>query len=241
MYLENFGVTKEVNTMADDRATEETQRRYDRLAAIYDLTELPMELLVFRRLRRPVWEDVRGESILEVGVGTGKNLTYHPDAARVIALDVSPAMLRRASGRARRMGSTAEFVLGDAQRLPLRSGAFDTVAATFVFCSVPDPIAGLQEAGRVVRDGGHVRLLEHVRAKNPLVGRLMDLLNPVAVRMTGANINRDTVANVRKAGVALESVESRAFGIIKWIRGARSDGSAMEELTAAAAPSNVCD
>jgi ubiquinone/menaquinone biosynthesis C-methylase UbiE len=112
-----------------------------------------------------------------------------------------------------------DLVLADAQHLPFPDSAFDAAADTFVFCSVPDPIAGLQEMRRVVRDGGRIHLLEHVRAANPVFGRLMDLANPIAVRMSGANINRDTVSIVAKAGIALDDVESRGLGIIKIVRG----------------------
>ncbi|KKK97780.1 hypothetical protein LCGC14_2649340 [marine sediment metagenome] len=71
----------------------------------------------------------------------------------------------------------------------------------------------------MVRDDGRVHLLEHVRAGNPIIGWLMDLANPIAVRLSGANINRDTVSNVAKAGIALDSVESRSLGIVKLVRG----------------------
>jgi hypothetical protein len=71
----------------------------------------------------------------------------------------------------------------------------------------------------VVREEGQIHLLEHVRAGNPVMGRLMDLANPIAVRLSGANINRDTVSNVAKAGIALDSVESRSLGVVKLIRG----------------------
>ncbi|MCH8345592.1 MAG: methyltransferase domain-containing protein [Chloroflexi bacterium] len=225
-------MTAQTSTAHDDHATKKTQRRYDRQAAVYDLMELPTELLVFGKLRRKLWTEVTGKTVLEVGVGTGKNLAYHPESTRTVAVDLSPRMLHRAVVRARRRGRKVDFVLADAQHMPFHERAFDAAVATFVFCSVPDPVAGLEEMRRIVRDKGRVHLLEHVRAGNPVIGRLMDLLNPIAVRLTGANINRDTVANVRKAGVALEGVESRAFGIVKWIRGARSEGTAMQERTA---------
>jgi ubiquinone/menaquinone biosynthesis C-methylase UbiE len=203
----------------DSSATARTQSRYDRQAGLYDLNEAPIELFLFRGLRRRLWADTGGGTILEVGVGTGKNVPRYPPDARVVAVDLSPRMLKRAASRARRLGRAVDLVLADAEHLPFRDGAFDTVAATFVFCSVPDPVAGLGEMRRAVRAGGRVRLLEHVRAANRLVGGMMDLMNPVWVRLSGANINRDTVSNVAKAGIAVEAVESRGFGLLKLIRG----------------------
>jgi ubiquinone/menaquinone biosynthesis C-methylase UbiE len=200
-----------------------TQRRYDRQAALFDLMEVPVEFLAFGRLRRRLWSDVEGAIVLEIGVGTGKNIPHHRVEARTVAVDISVRMLRRATHRARRLGHDVDFVLADAQHLPFRDSAFDAAASTFVFCSVPDPIIGLQEVRRVVRDGGHVHLLEHVRAGNAVVGRLMDLANPIAVRLSGANINRDTVSNVAKGGMALDSVESRGLGIIKLVRGSAGE------------------
>ena len=196
-----------------------TQRRYDRQAALFDLMEVPVELLAFRRLRRRLWAEVDGALVVEIGVGTGKNIPFHRAETRTVAVDISPRMLRRAARRARRLERDVDLVLADAEHLPFPDSAFDAASATFVFCSVPDPIAGLQEMRRVVRDGGRVHLLEHVRAPNPVVGRLMDLANPIAVRLSGANINRDTVSSVAKAGIALDGVESRGLGIIKIIRG----------------------
>lgn len=201
--------------------TARTQKRYDRQAAIYDLTELPMELLGFGRMRRRFWGEVRGNLVLEIGVGTGKNFSHHPRGARVVGIDVSPKMLARAARRGRRLGRHIDLVLADAQRLPFRDGVFEAAAATFVFCSVPDPVAGLEEVRRVVRDDGEVRLLEHVRARNRLAGWIMDRLNPIAVRLTGANINRDTVSNVARAGIGIEGVESGVLGIVKLIRGSK--------------------
>jgi ubiquinone/menaquinone biosynthesis C-methylase UbiE len=208
-----------VGSVRQSVETARTQKRYDRQAALFDLMETPLELLAFNRLRRRLWSEVHGARVLEVGVGTGKNLPYHPDGARTVAIDLSPGMLRRAAGRARRLGQDVDLVLADAQHLPFRDDAFDSAADTFVFCSVPDPIAGLEEVRRVVRDEGQIHLVEHVRARNPVMGRLMDLANPIAVRLSGANINRDTVSNVAKAGIALDSIESRGFGIVKLIRG----------------------
>ncbi len=204
----------------NDKETRLTQSRYDRQAALYDLKEVPIEFLGFKRLRRLLWQPVDGGRVLEIGVGTGKNLAYYRDGARMVAVDISPRMLSRAAAKARRLGRSVDLVLADAQRLPFRDGSFDGAAATFVFCSVPDPVRGLEEVKRVVKaQGGQIDLLEHVRSKSAVAGWVMDRLNPLVVRMMGANINRDTVGNVGRAGIDIDHVESRGFGIIKLIRG----------------------
>lgn len=198
-----------------DRATRQTQWRYDRFSIIYDQFEAGMERMMFARLRRRLWQAVRGRRLLEVGVGTGKNISYYPPESHVVAVDLSPGMLRRAKRRA--AATPVDLVLADAQHLPFRPGVFDAAVATFVFCSVPDAVAGLKEAARVLRPNGEMFLLEHVRAQNPVAGKAMDLLNPLWVRLFGANINRRTVENVDQAGLIVGDVQTFAPGILKLI------------------------
>ena len=105
----------------------------------------------------------------------------------------------------------------DVQNLEFGDNSFHTVVASFVFCSVPDPVRGLQEARRVCRPGGKVILLEHVLSTNRVLARLMNLVNPLAVRMMGANINRKTVDNVAGSGLTIEKVTDLGGGIFKLI------------------------
>ncbi|MFQ6057641.1 MAG: class I SAM-dependent methyltransferase [Anaerolineae bacterium] len=196
----------------DVRETAATRARYDRIAPLYDLMELLIERFAFRQWRRRLWARVQGGKVLEVGVGTGKNMPYYPPGVQVTALDLSPRMLERAQQRAQREGVTVDLRLMDAQALEFPDDTFDAAVATFVFCSVPDPVLSLRELRRVVKPGGQTVLLEHVRLEQPILGALMDLLNPLVLRLMGPNINRRTVENVEKAGLRIEHVEDLAVG-----------------------------
>ena len=114
----------------------------------------------------------------------------------------------------------------DAQHLEFPNGYFDTAVATFVFRSVPLPIQGLRELGWVVRLGGDIWLLEHVRSEKRIAGAIMDAFNPVVVRLMGANINRRTVENVKLAGLDVVSVEDANGGIVKLIHARPAPGTA---------------
>jgi ubiquinone/menaquinone biosynthesis C-methylase UbiE len=207
----------------DGTVTAATKTRYNRLAPVYDA----MEFLVERRFkpwRQRLWSMVSAGGVLEIGVGTGKNMPYYSEGARVTAVDLSDGMLEQARERAARDGVKVDLHEMDAQGLGFEENSFDTAMATFVFCSVPDPVQGLRELNRVVKPGGRILLLDHVRVDRPIIGRLMDLLNPLIVRLSGANINRRTVDNVRRAGLVIERVEDLApMGLVKLIV-ARPDG-----------------
>lgn len=194
----------------DAKATAATRARYQRLAPMYDRVESMLEAR-YRAWRTALWQRVTGSHILEVGVGTGKNMPYWPRGAHVTGLDLTPGMLARAQRRAVQLGLGLDLRLGDVQALDLPDASFDAAVASFVFCSVPDPVQGLRELGRVVRPAGQIVLLEHVRVAG-LFGRLMDGLNPLAVHLLGANLNRPTVDNVQAAGLIIEQVTNLGMG-----------------------------
>lgn len=192
----------------DNEATALTRTRYQRISPIYDRIEWLMERR-FRPWRQKIWQFVYGPEVLEVGVGTGKNMEFWPLNCKVTAIDLTPGMLDIARQHAKGLNRQQDdLFLADVQHLELPSGIFDTVVATFVFCSVPDPIQGLREIGRVVRPGGQILLLEHVRIDRPVIGTLMDMIAPLIVRLNGANINRRTIENVRIAELHIDRVEN---------------------------------
>ncbi len=205
------------DTSSDAGQTAATRARYNRIAPMYDAMEWLTERAAFSAWRQQLWAAVPAAQVLEVGVGTGKNLPFYPPGAQMTAIDLSDRMLARARRRAAALGVQVDLRLMDVQRLEFPDDAFDAAVATFVFCSVPDPVAGLRELGRVVRPGGDIWLLEHMRVDRPVIGPLMDLLNPLVVRVMGANINRRTVENVRLAGLQMLSVERLKGELVRLI------------------------
>jgi ubiquinone/menaquinone biosynthesis C-methylase UbiE len=195
----------------DPAATESTRKRYQRNAHFYDW----MESIYEKRhnlWREKLWAPVKGPYVLEIGVGTGKNMPYYPRGMEITAIDFASGMLDRAQKRARKLGSPVRLLLGDVQRLEFQEATFDSAVASCVFCSVPDPILGLEEVWRVLKPGGSLYLLEHMRSEQTILGKIMDFLNPFVVKMMGANINRRTVENVRLSGFEVIELENLGFG-----------------------------
>ena len=195
-------------------STELTKTRYNRIAPLYNFIEAIPEMM-FKPWRKKLLVKAKG-AILEIGVGTGKNFPHYPSGASVTGIDIADRMLVIARKKASELGLPFDLSEGDVQNLHFPDHSFDTVVATFVFCSVPDPVQGLRELRRVVKPSGQILLLEHVRIDKPIIGWLMDRMNPWVVRIMGANINRRTLENVQKAGLLIESVEH--LGLVKMVK-----------------------
>jgi ubiquinone/menaquinone biosynthesis C-methylase UbiE len=200
-----------------NKPSKRTQRRYDRLAFAYDTMEAPLERFRFAGWRQRLRNRITGPTALEVGVGTGKNFSYYPSGVQVVGVDLSPRMLMRARRKATKLDLDIDLREMDVQSLDFPDHCFDTVFATFVFCSVPDPVDGLRELRRVCRPSGRLLLLEHMRPENFVLGLIFDALNPIVVRMMGANINRRTMDNIRSAGWNVRIEENLSSDIVRWI------------------------
>ncbi|MBB6217270.1 ubiquinone/menaquinone biosynthesis C-methylase UbiE [Anaerosolibacter carboniphilus] len=200
-----------------DDHTEKIRRRYDRVSAIYDIFESPMELMALKKWRLEVMKELSGK-VLEVGVGTGKNIEYYPEGLDITAIDFSEKMLAKAKDKAERLGKKVNLRHMDVQKLEFPDQTFDTIFTTCVFCSVPDPIKGLKEMGRVCKPNGKIIMIEHVRSESAVLGLVMDLFNPLVVNLYGANINRRTVENVYKAGFTKVEVSNLSSDIVKKIQ-----------------------
>jgi ubiquinone/menaquinone biosynthesis C-methylase UbiE len=178
--------------------------RYNRISRFYDR----MDKMVKETWRINLLEQVSGD-VLEVGVGTGVNLAYYPSGISLTGIDFSPRMLDLARKKVDNNYYPYEVQLleADIQELPFQDQSFDYIVSTCVFCSVPNPIQGLKELKRVCKPAGKIVMLEHMRSENQLLGLGMDLFNPITVNLWGANINRRTMENIKKAGLKVEKSE----------------------------------
>jgi ubiquinone/menaquinone biosynthesis C-methylase UbiE len=134
------------------------------------------------------------------------------------AIDFSPKMLKQAERKRERKQLAVDLSLMDVQSLCYADNSFDTVVASFVFCSVPKPRKGLKEIYRVLKPGGQLLMLEHVLSSNKLLAWLMNLLNPMVLRLVGANINRETIKNVQACPFSKIYVDPVSSDMIKLIR-----------------------
>lgn len=160
------------------------------------------------RLRRALSRGIHGD-VLEVGVGTGRQLPYHPPGARVTAVDPDTTAIHRAAGRS----SSTRLIVARAETLPFADDSFDFVIFALVLCTVDDPAAALGEARRVLRPGGHLRVLEHVRSPHPAIARAQELANPIWGRLAGGcRLDRDTRRSVEAAGFSVVSERAHLGG-----------------------------
>ncbi|ABR49416.1 Methyltransferase type 11 [Alkaliphilus metalliredigens QYMF] len=196
--------------------TEKIRKKYDRVSKVYDILEQPMEVMSLKKSRVEVTKDLKGK-VLEVGVGTGKNIPYYPNDISIIAIDFSDKMLAKAREKAKKLNKKVELIQMDVQNMNFADNTFDMVFTTCVFCSVPDPIEGLKEIRRVCKPDGKIIMIEHVRSEQKVLGLLMDIFNPLIVNLYGANINRNTVENVEKAGFNSVQATNLTGDIVKKI------------------------
>ncbi len=185
---------------------------FDHLAPIYDHFMLPFERGALRRWRELLWKEVKGKYILEVGVGTGANAPFYPDGGTVVGIDRSRKMLLKAKGR---VGHP--LIVADVQNLPFGDAVFDSAVSTLVFCSVREPVVGLREIRRVLKPGGYLYMIEHVRPED-WKGKVFDLINPLTVFIMEEYVNRRTHLMVGEAGFTVLKVKNlTSDGLFKYM------------------------
>jgi ubiquinone/menaquinone biosynthesis C-methylase UbiE len=194
----------------------------DMLANIYDPIIAPFDFLGVRRWREWTTRAARGRT-LEIGVGTGLNLPHYRAAHTIAAIDPDGAALMRAMHR--RNGNGVLLYQARAEALPFADESFDAVVGTLTFCSIGDPEGAAREVWRVLKRGGTLRLVEHVRVENRLIARAQDALTPLWREMAGnCHLNRDTVRLIARAGFYVRAVNRLVGSLFVGIDAVKDSG-----------------
>ena len=197
----------------------DTRKKWDRTARFYDIFTVPMDVLGFEKWRKMLFSEIPEGFILEIGVGTGKNIEFYPEINReYFGIDISQKMLDRAELKAKKHGKKVDLVQMDAENMQLPEGKFNCIVASCVFCSVPDPVKGLGEVRRLIKYDGIALFLEHMRPQNRMLGKFFDALNPITSALYGFNINRKTVENIKAAGFEILEERNLLFDIFRLIK-----------------------
>ncbi len=176
--------------------------------AVYDRLLEATEEAGLRQMRQEILSEASGRTI-DIGAGTGVNLGLFPQAVTELVLsEPDKYMVKRLRQRLAESGRQAQLIEAPAARLPFEDASFDTAVFTLVLCTVPDPVAALAEAARLLRPGGRMLFIEHVRAGDARLARWQDRLEgPWRFVGDGCHCNRDTVATIEASPLALERVE----------------------------------
>src|SRR5215216_370291 len=194
--------------------TEALKRHWEKEAPTYDRSMSFFERVLFGDGRAWVCSQASGE-VLEVAVGTGRNLPFYPQGIRLTGIELSQEMLTIARRRATTLGREIDFQQGDAQALPFRDAAFDTVVCAFSLCSIPDDRKAVAEMKRVLRPGGKLLLIDHVPSTNRLLRDVQWLLEQVTLRLEGEHMLRRPLQLVQAEGFEMERVERLKAGIVE--------------------------
>jgi ubiquinone/menaquinone biosynthesis C-methylase UbiE len=181
-------------------------------AAMYDRSLRATEEAGLTQMRRELLAGAGGR-VLEIGAGTGANLDLYPDGVdELVLLEPDPHMAKRLRAKLAETGRAVTVIEAPAERVPCEDASFDTAVATLVLCTVPDPAAALAEAARVLKPGGRLLFVEHVRSRHPGLARWQDRLEkPWRFLGDGCHCNRDTVATIERSPLLLEQVSRGAM------------------------------
>ena len=196
--------------------TDRIRRIYEKDAPKYDRQMRFFDWALFGGCREWVCSQAQGE-VLEIAVGTGRNLRHYPTGVQLTGIEFSPAMLEIARRQATELGREIDLRVGDAQALEFSDNSFDTVVCTLALCTIPGDRAAVAEVKRVLRPGGRFLLLEHVRSPILWVRGAQRLLEPLALRFEGDHLLREPLDHLRAESFQLEQVLRSNLGIVERI------------------------
>jgi ubiquinone/menaquinone biosynthesis C-methylase UbiE len=192
------------------------KRVWDKSAPSYDKQISFFEKIWFADGREWLCERAEG-NVLEVAVGTGRNLPHYAAGVTLTAIELSPAMLAIARQRAADLGRAVDFHEGDAEHLPFEDASFDTVVCAFSLCTIPSPAAALDEMRRVLRPGGRLLLVDHIGSAWPPIYALQWLVERPTIHSAGEHFTRRQLPLVKAAGFRVVESERLKAGSIERI------------------------
>jgi ubiquinone/menaquinone biosynthesis C-methylase UbiE len=197
--------------------TERVREVQDKHASSYDRQISFFERILFGDGREWVCSQADGE-VLELACGTARNLPFYPPDAKVTGVELSPEMLALGRERAEELGHPADLRLGDVQALEFADESFDTVTCTLGFCTIPDTRRAAAEALRVLRPGGALLMLEHVRSPVRVVRGGQRLLEPLTLRFEADHLLREPLDYLPEIGFEIDEVQRSKWGIVERLR-----------------------
>jgi len=195
------------------------QKNYDGLARVFDFFRQG-DMRRWGDAQKNLFQKMQGK-VLHIGVGTGMEVINFPPGLDITGIDLSPQMLKRALLRAEQYQGKIRFCLMNSESLAFPDNTFDTIVTVCVFCTVTQPVVGLQECRRVLKPGGKLLMFEHVMSKNLVYGLSLKFMSLFTEKLEGTHLDRDTVANVRKAGFKVQSEQNVYLDIVKAIEGVK--------------------
>jgi ubiquinone/menaquinone biosynthesis C-methylase UbiE len=194
--------------------TERVRAIQDKQAPSYDRSMDIFERLLFKGAREWACGHLEGD-VLEIAIGTGRNMPLYPEGVRITGIELSEEMLALARRRAQRLGADVELHAGDAQNLPFADSTFETVLISFALCTIPDDRRAASEAFRVLRPGGRFIAIEHVRSPVRVVRAVQRLIDPLSVRFGADHLIREPLDYVADVGFEVENVKRSKWGIVE--------------------------
>jgi ubiquinone/menaquinone biosynthesis C-methylase UbiE len=194
--------------------TERIRGLQDKMATKYDRSMGRWEKVLFGGGREWVCSQASGD-VLEIAIGTGRNLPHYASDVRLTGVELSPKMLEIARKRAAELGREVDLRLGDAQALQFPDQSFDTVVCTFALCTIPDERRAVEEAHRVLHPGGRFVLIEHVRSPALVVRAVERAIEPLAVRFEGDHLTREPLDHLEPVGFRIEQLKRSKLGIVE--------------------------
>lgn len=192
-----------------------TQKKWDKAAKAFDLMNGAGPEKRWAPYKKALFSHMEGK-ILFLAAGTGLDFEHFPKGLDIMSIDISPEMIKRAEIKAKAYDGHIELRQMDVHEMDFEENSFDQIYTSCTFCSVPNPVKGLQALYKVLKPGGEIRMFEHTGSRHFPFSVMMDIMTPLS-RKLGPDMNRHTIENVKLAGFEILEVNNLFLDVVKTI------------------------